>query len=507
MRFFPWWTLAAGIACAVVVSLARRWATARVPDGPSPSEPAPPWRAREVAELLCVVGLALLLRLWGLEQRPLDNDELVGPGLSGLEAWARERDAELHPPLPALLMTLFSGGRADPIAARGVSVLAGVAAVAATFALGRRAGGRLGAWVAALAVAAAPGALHVAQLARGYALLALAVLLAHLCLTRALESMRERWWLAYTASVAMAVLSEYIALAPVLVDAGLAMLLARGARRRLAVGAACSAGLIAVSFLMQFAAPPLWLGGGGRPREPTGIVRALEEIGGIASGALPPWVALLVAGAVAAAWIRRPSPLALRVAAQLGAIVLAVVIGAALTSVRGRYWLHGWPLAAVLLGGAAARLPRIGLVPALVTLTAQLALLPAYYRGDVSRYDDTTGPSLGPILAPVRREPGVAVAVAPFYGLGEPLWRLERVVPGPTAGGDCPAVLCVPTPRRSFYGVRTEPGSVEPLLRRHSSLFVIVRYGRDRAQQLPASCSLVLRDGATSLYRCTQSAS
>ena len=123
---FPYWTLGAGLAGAAVLAFSLSWII-----GPRRSEPSERWQPKDALLLLVIIGVALVLRLLFLEARVVDNDEPVSLGLRGLSAWARETDARLHPPLPALLMALASHGTTDLVAARGISVLAGVATVSA----------------------------------------------------------------------------------------------------------------------------------------------------------------------------------------------------------------------------------------------------------------------------------------------------------------------------------------------------------------------------------------
>lgn len=494
---FPWWTFTAGLAGACALALLRTKLLASAATI-RPRERG--WSPADVASMLTVVGIALLLRVHGLDARPLDNDEPVTAAFDGLDGWAVEDDARLHPPLPGLLMRAWTGGELDPVASRGVSVLAGVGAVALAFALGRRAGGRTSAWIAALLCAASPIALHTSQLARGYALLAFGLLLAHVCLTRALETGRERWWLAYTGASAVASLSEYLAIGPLLADAAVALAIARDHRARIGIITAFGSALVLLSFVVPFAWPSLTLGIGGGPHVETGVSAALEELGALLSGVLPVWAgATLIAVGVALS-LRRRAETELRLLAQVAAALAMFLAAAELTAVRGRYVAHVWPMVAVLLAAATRHRPALGAPIAAVALVAHAGMLGPYYEGSTLRSDMATEAPIRAVLSRLRAEPLVPLAVAPAYAIGDPAWRLGRVLPGPTSRIDCPVTFCVDTPERSYYGVMLDSDWERRLLERHGRFFLLVRYARED-YTMPA-CRPLLREGTAILFDC-----
>ena len=480
---FPYWTLGAGLAGAAVLAFSRSWIV-----GPRRSEPSERWQPKDALLLLVIIGVALVLRLLFLEARVVDNDEPVSLGLRGLSAWARETDARLHPPLPALLMALASHGTTDLVAARGISVLAGVATVALAFGVARR-HGRFPAVFAAGLLAAMPAALHMSQLARGYALAALFVLAFHAALTRALATDAERWWLATTACAAAAVWSEYIAAVPVALDSLVVfMLVRRDARRAVGILTSTLGGALLCSPLVPFVLRFRGVGGGDHPG--SGALLALGDAAALLSGAGPRLV-----GAFAllfALGLSRDRDGARRSAAIVGALALCM-LGATFTAVRARYVLDVIPLVAVSFAVALTRAPPLlSVVAGSGLLLAHFGLLPAYFAGAPGEVEISTGIPTPRIVAALHHEPRVPVFVTPYWALAEPSWRLERNFPGRTAKVDCPGVLCVHGPRRLLVGARRVPEVTSPM-------FV---WQRGAQQKLPPECRLLLEEAGSSLWRC-----
>jgi hypothetical protein len=151
------------------------------------------------------------------------------------------------------------------------------------------------------------------------------------------------------------------------------------------------------------------------------------------------------------------------------------------------------------LAAAARHRPALGAPVAALVLIAHAGLLPAYYRGGDLRADMATEAPIRATLARLRAEPHVPLAVAPSYAIGDPSWRLGRVLPGPTARIDCPVMFCMQTPERSYYGVTLEPGWERALLQRHPRLFLLVRYAKD--DSLPG-CRVLLRESNAVLFEC-----
>jgi mannosyltransferase len=89
------------------------------------------------------------------------------------------------------------------------SLLAGLAAVPLTYALGRRTAGLTAGLVGAALIALSPFQIFYATEARAYELVMLFCLLAAVTLLRALDTGRWQWWLAYGASAAAALYTHY----------------------------------------------------------------------------------------------------------------------------------------------------------------------------------------------------------------------------------------------------------------------------------------------------------
>lgn len=489
----------AGLLLFALLSLARSRIRRSLPGSTLKRRPA--WRMGDVVCVLVATAVALVLRLMFLESRPVDNDEPVGLGLVSIAGWALETDARLHPPLSALLMT-WVGGAHELGNARGVSVLAGVACVPLVFALVRAAAGRGPATIAALWLASMPAALHTSQLARGYSLAALGVLAAHLCLSKALDTGRERWFFGYSLVAAATLFTEYLTLGPLVGSVAVALWSARE-RRGLVVGivGAFGAAVTAVAFTFPFALPTLWLGVGGGPHAPTGSLRALVDGLALFSGPAAPFNGLLVIALVIGAARRRAlGGSEVRAIAAIALGVLTLLAFSLFTAVRARYLLPVVPLfVAVGVLGASA-FGRIGLTLVAAVACAHAGLLPAYFSGSTTGPELSTGRRTPITVGWLRADPSAAVAVFPEWSLAEASYRLARVFPGRDAGLDCPATLCV-RGARNLYGARAEnlPGLIE----REGRLYVWLR--ADMELDLP-ECGVVLREAGTTLLSCKASA-
>jgi hypothetical protein len=493
---FPSSTAVVGVALAALITWARIRLQRGLPRSPTP--PVRSWKPAEVSLLLLLIGVALSLRLVGLGSRPIDNDEPVGLALRSLEAWATESDARLHPPFASLVMAWASSGT-DVALARSVSVVAGIGSVALTFGVARR-GGRAAALLAGLWMALAPAALHTSQLARGYSLLALFVLSSHVCLSRALAGGRSRWWVAYSASAALALGTEYIALAPLLAEA-LIVLRTRRAFERVGVVGSLGAALTSVAFLVPFAWPTLQGGVGGGPHAPTGAVRALSDVADLFSGAGAPFNAVLALVIVGVAARRRVlGEGEARLSAALASSVLLLVVASLWTLVRARYVLHAYPLFVALVSIAALRLGRpLASFVAVGLAACHVALIPGYYTGTAAAAEIGTGRRTPMIYELLLHDPRMPVAVTPEWAVAEPGYRLSGVFPGPDAGLDCPAELCLRGSRR-VYGVRAD--SIARLLAAEPRFYLIDRFGTLGETK---SCAPAIHEAGATLFLCARS--
>lgn len=484
--------MALAVVAALGVTLLRVLLRRRLE--PAVTTPVARWQPADVAWLLVAIGVALVLRLAGLESRPVDNDEPVGLGLASIAAWAGETDARLHPPLPALVMT-WLGGAGDIAAARSVSVVAGVATVALAFAVVRASAGRGLAGLAALWLAAMPAAIHTSQLARGYALCAFGLLAAHACLEKALSTGRERWFVLYSLAAALALASEYWALPPLLASGAVALVAARR-QRTLVVGVIGSLGaaLTLSAYFAPFALPTLWLGVGGGPHLPTGPVRSLVDALALASGPVAPMGALLAVAVVASAVRRRALERSeLLAGAAVVAAVVTLLAASFVTAVRARYLLPVLPLF-VCLVSAGAR--GIGALVAGGVVLGHVSLLPTYFAGTAPGPELSTGERTPRTLALLRADPTAPVLVVPAWAIAEVSYRLEGKFPGKDAGA-CPTPLCV-------HGKRTIHGGtlhdIPGLVARESPIYLWVRNLDGRAD----GCALAVEEARSALFRCQQ---
>jgi 4-amino-4-deoxy-L-arabinose transferase-like glycosyltransferase len=164
--------------------------------------------------LLLILLLALALRIHQLDTQSIWYDEGLSIQL------ARQDPAQAialgattdHPPLHSLLLGAWmrAAGASD-FAVRYFSVLCGVLVVALTYALSKRYDQRAGLMGAGL-IAIAPLAVYYSQETRGYMLLTTLILIAVLAALRLLNGdRRKRVWIAYIASLALALYTHYFA--------------------------------------------------------------------------------------------------------------------------------------------------------------------------------------------------------------------------------------------------------------------------------------------------------
>jgi uncharacterized membrane protein len=120
------------------------------------------------------------------------------------------RETEKTPPLH-FVFAWASARLGDPtLWVRLPSLLAGVGLVPVGYLLGRETVGRRAGLVAAALLAVQPFAIFYATEARAYALVAFLTGLSTLCLLRALETDRGRWWAAYAVAVLAVAFTHYI---------------------------------------------------------------------------------------------------------------------------------------------------------------------------------------------------------------------------------------------------------------------------------------------------------
>lgn len=159
-----------------------------------------------------VVLLAVACRLAGAGHR-LVLDEgytwLVGSAPTAHLFLERLASFENTPPLFYLLLTPFSLDR--EVWVRLPAIVAGAAAIPVLYAIVRPLAGPRAALLAALTLAVAPYQVATADLARGFTLATLGLLIAVWGIVRLVEDGSGRWWSAYAAGAVIAIWSEYYA--------------------------------------------------------------------------------------------------------------------------------------------------------------------------------------------------------------------------------------------------------------------------------------------------------
>lgn len=496
---FPWLALPIGALSAALLHGARVAAGRLLGDTPSaPVTDTDPFDRKDQITLVVLLAVAVALRLWGIADVPLDSDEPVTLTIGGLDGWAAAADARLHPPLPALLVHWLTAGQLDFTRARQLFVAFGALTVLVVYCAARRRS-RVAALVATSLVVLAPWAIHLSRLARGYGLLALLVTAAHAQLWGAVRRPTHARWIGYSLLVALAFATEYLAVAPIVVDAAVALLVTRRqAARVIDVAASLAAGALAVGFLaFSVTRDPSTVIGHAR-QAPAGVAAIFRELS-LVFGGTPGWLGL--APALLLCWLGRRSfrdPAQVARLWQVAAIIGLLAYGATITAMRPRYALHALPLFALTLGAAAAELPpRIALALAAGPALVQATWLGPYYRAEDTPY--FTAPPLRTIYDRLHAEPTVAVAIAPFTASADPVWRLGGSTSGPDALDGCPATLCVRTPARIYYAASEGLTEIDDLLSRHDRVEVI---DYRRPTPLPARCTETLREGSVRLLTC-----
>jgi 4-amino-4-deoxy-L-arabinose transferase-like glycosyltransferase len=171
---------------------------------------------RAGAAVAVLTALALALRLPGLDDS-LFGDELFTFAAAtdgGLGDAIEGAQRESSPPLHFMLAWLFAKLGDETVTIRLPSLVAGLAAVPATYVLGRRTVGRQAAVVGAAIVALSATAIFYSHEARAYALSALLVIVVLAALLEACDGGGWRWWALVWAASAGAIYSHYTAALP-----------------------------------------------------------------------------------------------------------------------------------------------------------------------------------------------------------------------------------------------------------------------------------------------------
>ncbi len=185
--------------------------------------------------LLIILLLAFALRVYRLDTQSIWYDEGLSIQLAAqdpAQAVALSATTD-HPPLHTLLLGMWMrmAGESDFVV-RYLSVFCGVLVVALVYSTGKRYDERTGLIVAGL-MAIAPLAVYYSQETRGYMLLTALILIATWAALRLMSGdRRRRIWIAYVASMTLALYTHYFAaFAWVAINVGYVVLDLGGFRR------------------------------------------------------------------------------------------------------------------------------------------------------------------------------------------------------------------------------------------------------------------------------------
>lgn len=397
--------------------------TAPPPADPAPPPPPPRHWPFVLAAILLIAGSVRFAgigrdclwfdELWhltisngrGSAQYRIPVDQYVASlpdhtSLATAEAWwkiPRRDDPNAHPPLYYFPLRLWRAAFGDaPATLRALSAILSIAAVAATFDLGRLSMGTSGGLWAAALLAVAPGQVEQAQEVRGYTLL---LLLATLAASAALRGARAgprgaAWPALVVLSMPLLMFTHYFAAGACAAIAGYAVMTYRGrARAIVAIGVP----LVALAWIAAWA-PALRAMANALPDTADAFLNDPAPAPALATAArLAALPARLMIGAPVngwtvaagmAAWAAAAWALARRPATRLPILCLACTgtMLAALDWSRAtqhlsftRYGLIASPGVAVALAAATAALPRPWTAPARWGVLGLLAaLLPVY---------------------------------------------------------------------------------------------------------------------------------
>ncbi len=372
-------------------------------------------RPRYDQALAAITAAGAVLRLALLARQPLGIDEdftaaAVGRPLGDMLGIVSRDSA---PPLFYVLEWLVAQVDASPAALRLVPALAGIALIPLLGALARRvAGDAAGLWAAAFG-AVLPATVIASENARMYSAAGALVVAATLIVWQAVQRPRARLWVAYCATAAAAVWTDYFA-AVALLGVLAAMAWLRPGRRALAAaGAATAIAFVSIGPWLFFAGaqlghagqafwiPPLSpesvagtfgqlfagpaVGSGVPARD---VLLALQVVA-VAAGSVA-LAAVALAGVASAPWRwRRLEPEARRAAVFLllacGGVVVLAVVSVWQPILEARYagvmWLPLFALGGVGLAAVPGRLAA-----ALVVAVA----VPSLALGTVITHPETT---------------------------------------------------------------------------------------------------------------------
>jgi hypothetical protein len=147
--------------------------------------------------LAATLGYAVVVIGFGLDFRPLHNDEGVTLGVasraSALDVLRVAVDDRHGPPLHYLLVHASLAWRSDMLGLRLPSAVLGIVAVAVSYGFGRELVGRAGGAVVAVVTASSPITIHLGQFARGYTAMIAAAYASAWLMLLLLRTGKARW--------------------------------------------------------------------------------------------------------------------------------------------------------------------------------------------------------------------------------------------------------------------------------------------------------------------------
>jgi len=351
--------------------------------------------------LITLCGIALLVRVYGIDTYALDLDEATSIDMASREL-SRLRYVGVHPPLYYLSLRAWLALGDDEVVVRSLSTLFSVMTVPFVYLLGRAVAGRGVGLVAAVLFVVSPLQIREAQNARMYALLTLSAVLAMWGLARVLPRVEDarsgptaRAWLPYLLGCTLALYTHNAAILLVLACSVVVLSTAPSAadpsrvfRSWLIVHAAV--GVLMLPWLRRMLAQyrrvldTFWI----PAPDPERIVAVLQAlyVGGPVHG-LAAFVAVSIATlALLGAWSLRRSPERLLLpAALLGLPILAALLISVVRPIfapRTLVWTTV-PLSLLVAAGIVALRPRALRPAALATIAAMQLLGLVGYRADI----------------------------------------------------------------------------------------------------------------------------
>lgn len=161
------------------------------------------------AALITILGLAAVLRVWGLEAQSLSMDEVYELAVARQSPGAIITTPDGLPPLYHLLLHWWTPWFGGDASARWLSVTVGVLTVAALYKLGTQVAGTTVGMVGAALLAIAPIHVYYSQEARAYGLSFLWAVLAVWLFLRARDSDATREWVGFAVVCSLGLYTHY----------------------------------------------------------------------------------------------------------------------------------------------------------------------------------------------------------------------------------------------------------------------------------------------------------